>query len=340
MNISIIIPVYNAECYVERCVKSIMNQTYTDEVECIIVNDCTPDKSIDIIENILSTYHGNIHFKILHHETNQGVAQARNTGLQEAVGKYTIQLDSDDYFESDMIEKMYIKACETGADIVFSDYYLTYLDHEVYIHQVLPIDRERILGELIAGKFMGIFTRSLGNKLIARSLYTSHQITAIRGIDYNEDLLIMLSLCIVARNIVHLPFAFYHYIQYNKNSYCKKIEYKTLLDRLNANIAIENFLLNNFIKNCKKDVAFKKLSDKSYILFGTSGELQRKYISLYEDANEYISVYISETINSPYWKLAYTMGLRGNLFLFNVMRGFWQLVRNRKLLLLNVENIN
>lgn len=340
MNISIIIPVYNVEKYIKRCIESVINQTYKGEVECIIVNDCTPDRSIDIIENILSTYRGNIQFEILHHAANQGAAKARNTALEVANGEYIIQLDSDDYFDHTMLEQMYMKACETSADIVFTDYYLTYVDHEDYVSQVLPPTKERILGELIQGKFRGTFTRSLGNKLISHSIYKSHQIKCIEGIDYNEDLLVMLSIFMVSKKIVHLPLAFYHYVKYNVNSYCTAISYKTLNDRINANIVIANFLSDYSINSCERDFAFKKISDKSYILFTTSKKLQQQYATLYKETDKYILDYIHENVNSFYWRLAYRFGLRGNLFLFNLMRGFWRLVRrSRKEPLLTEKHI-
>ena len=70
MNISVIIPVYNVEKYVERCILSIMSQTYTESVECIVVNDCTPDNSMKIVEKMVSDYKGQIQFKLLYHEHN------------------------------------------------------------------------------------------------------------------------------------------------------------------------------------------------------------------------------------------------------------------------------
>ena len=103
MNISVIIPVYNVEKYVERCILSIMSQTYTESVECIVVNDCTPDNSMKIVEKMVSDYKGQIQFKLLYHEHNRGVAAVRNTGLDAASGDYIIQIDSDDYCEPDML---------------------------------------------------------------------------------------------------------------------------------------------------------------------------------------------------------------------------------------------
>lgn len=105
MNISVIIPVYNVERYVERCLLSIINQTYTESVECIVVNDCTPDNSMKIVEKLVADYKGSIQFKLLCHKHNRGLAAVRNTGINNAGGKYIVHVDSDDYCEPDMLEK-------------------------------------------------------------------------------------------------------------------------------------------------------------------------------------------------------------------------------------------
>lgn len=105
MNISVIVPVYNVEKYIERCITSIINQTFTEGVECIVINDCTPDKSMEIVERLVSKYDGSIQFKLIYHEKNKGIAAVRNTGLDTATGDYTIYIDSDDYCELDMLEK-------------------------------------------------------------------------------------------------------------------------------------------------------------------------------------------------------------------------------------------
>ena len=121
MKISIIIPVYNVEKYIHRCLTSIIKQTMTEEVECIIVNDATPDKSIDIIQELLSDYRGNISFHIINHKKNEGLAAARNSGMKHAKGDYVIHIDSDDFCETTMLEEMYNKAEEFHTDITMCD---------------------------------------------------------------------------------------------------------------------------------------------------------------------------------------------------------------------------
>lgn len=105
ITVSIIIPVYNVAQYIERCIQSVMNQTYTN-LECILVNDCTPDNSIEKCEQMIAKYDGPIEFKILHHDYNRGLSAARNTGTSSAKGEYIYYLDSDDEIMHKCIELM------------------------------------------------------------------------------------------------------------------------------------------------------------------------------------------------------------------------------------------
>lgn len=99
INISIIIPVYKVEAYIERCIKSVATQEGIGSaynLECILVDDCTPDKSMEIAKETIKPYE-NINFICLRHEVNRGCSVARNTGLNCATGEYIMFIDSDDY---------------------------------------------------------------------------------------------------------------------------------------------------------------------------------------------------------------------------------------------------
>lgn len=99
INISIIIPIYKVEAYIERCIKSVATQDGIGSaynLECILVDDCTPDKSMEIAKEVIKLYK-NIHFICLRHEVNKGCSVARNTGLEYATGGYIMFIDSDDY---------------------------------------------------------------------------------------------------------------------------------------------------------------------------------------------------------------------------------------------------
>ena len=122
MKISIIVPVYNVEEYIEDCLRSITAQTYKGEVECIIVDDCTPDSSCTIIEKFISKYAGNIQFKLLHHEKNRGLSAARNTGIDATTGEYIYFLDSDDEITPNCIELLAEPLKKEKYDFVIGDY--------------------------------------------------------------------------------------------------------------------------------------------------------------------------------------------------------------------------
>ena len=103
--VSLIIPVYNVSEYIERCIRSVMAQTYMD-IECIIVDDCGTDDSMAKCEQMIHEYEGLIKFLILRHEHNRGLSAARNTGIRQATGKWLFFLDSDDEITPNCIETL------------------------------------------------------------------------------------------------------------------------------------------------------------------------------------------------------------------------------------------
>ena len=104
--VSVVIPVYNVEKYIERCARSLFEQTL-DSIEYIFVDDCSPDNSIAVMENVLAEYpHRKEQIKIIRHEVNQGPYAARRHALQAATGDYVISCDADDWVDYDLYEKM------------------------------------------------------------------------------------------------------------------------------------------------------------------------------------------------------------------------------------------
>ncbi len=112
MKVSIIIPTYNVEAYILECLKSVAQQTYQGEMECLIVDDRGTDNSIAVAEQFIRSYQGNIIFKIIHHELNRGLSAARNTGVENATGDYVYFLDSDDAIVPETIEEMVKVVCD------------------------------------------------------------------------------------------------------------------------------------------------------------------------------------------------------------------------------------
>ena len=116
-SVSIIVPVYNVERYIERCLKAIINQSYDGNIECLLVNEATKDKSIEVINRFLNEYDGKIIFKLIEHETNRGLSAARNTGIKNANGDFLYFLDSDDEISHDCI-KLLMKSIESDTEMV------------------------------------------------------------------------------------------------------------------------------------------------------------------------------------------------------------------------------
>jgi glycosyltransferase involved in cell wall biosynthesis len=103
--VSIIVPVYNVEKYITRCFDSIVNQIYLN-IECIFIDDCSPDKSFNILKKLIAEYSGNISFHIERHDENKGLSEARNTGINNAAGEYLYFLDSDDEITKNCIQTL------------------------------------------------------------------------------------------------------------------------------------------------------------------------------------------------------------------------------------------
>lgn len=144
--VTIIIPVFKVEKFIARCIQSVFAQSYKN-IECILVNDCTPDNSAKTAQEIIDKSKG-FDIKIIHHEKNIGLSDARNTGMQAAKGKYIYFLDSDDEITVKCIEILVKKAEETGAEITLGEVSCIN-EEENWVKDIFPI-RYRD-GDLIDG---------------------------------------------------------------------------------------------------------------------------------------------------------------------------------------------
>lgn len=189
-SVSVIIPVYNVGKFIERCVRSLMEQTM-DNVEYIFVDDASPDNSIQILQKVLADYpNRRDNVRILTHAENKGLPAARNTGLAVATGEYIFHCDSDDFVEPDMLEQLYGKAIECDADIVWCDWYLTFEKSERYMKQ--PAYDTPL--EALKAMLGGAMKYNVWNKLIRRTLYVENSVEFPAGYGMGEDMTIMMLL--------------------------------------------------------------------------------------------------------------------------------------------------
>lgn len=297
--VSVIIPVYNVERFINRCAKSLLEQTLQD-VEYIFVNDATPDNSMSILSSVIKNYPDRIgHIKILEHSCNKGLPAARNTGLKAASGEYIFHCDSDDYVEPDMLETLYETAVKNNADIVWCDWFLTFGKNERYMKQPdydTPLDAVKaMLG--------GAMKYNVWNKLVKRELYHKNDIVFPEGYGMGEDMTMILPFAF-ARKVKYIPKAFYHYVKTNTGAFTQNHSVKHLTD-LQYNVSrIERSLSNKFGDDLTKEIAFLKLETKfPLLIMGDSVEQYRQWNRLYPEANKYIlqNTYISMRSRALEW---------------------------------------
>ncbi len=224
-NVSIIVPIYNVEKYIERCVVSLFEQDFED-IEYIFVNDCTPDNSIEILEEVLKKYpNRKADVKVFHQEENKGLGNARRLGMSHASGEYYIQIDSDDWCELNMISQLYNKAKEIDADVVACDYYDSYIDTgDIYHKQYHTGEREQDVWNM----YIGHLRPFDWNKLIKRDLHIKNGILYPIDMNIATDTWFILRIYSVAERIGYVPNALYHYWRDNMASISNKITPKYL----------------------------------------------------------------------------------------------------------------
>ncbi len=314
MNISVIIPVYNVEKFVERCILSIMNQTYTEDVECIIVNDYTPDSSMEIVERLIADYKGQMQFKLLNHEYNKGIAVVRNTGLNAASGDYVIYIDSDDYCEPDMLEKMYAKAIEEAADVVVADFWDIYSDKEIYVTQQMPGINESYAKLLLQGKIEVV----VWNKMIRRELLIENDLSFIEGIDMGEDVLFIHRLFSLSPKVVYVAEAFVHYVRCNSESYTRNISKKSLHDTFFWVKYLTDFYTKaGLYTELYGELCKIQIRSGLFLTEHSRGKLQRQWNSLYNDIGLKDIVKYSSTCKEMFASLLVA------LHLLPILNGWW-----------------
>lgn len=222
--VSVCIPVYGVEKYIERCARSLFEQTMHDGIEFIFVNDCTPDKSIEILEDVLTEYpHRKEQTKIFHHERNKGLVAARKTGLIHASGEYIIHCDSDDWVELDMYEKMYSTAVESDADIVYCGYFENVLSGK---QRTITIPQCNSCDTLLKNILSGKIHCSLWNKLFKKNIALADDIYTPDNICLSEDFLRVSQMLLKSKKVSWCSGSYYHYFREREDSYTSPGAYK------------------------------------------------------------------------------------------------------------------
>lgn len=196
--VSVIVPVYNVEEYLERCLDSLVNQTLKD-IEIIIVNDGSTDGSKEKIQKYINTYKNIVYLE----KENGGLSSARNYGIPYAKGEYIGFVDSDDYVELTMYEKMYNKAIEEKSDMVECDFIWEY-----------PNKKREDIGKVYSSKKEAIIEARVvaWNKIIKKDIIEKTKITFPEGLRY-EDIEFFYKIVPYLDKISFVKETLVHYVQ-------------------------------------------------------------------------------------------------------------------------------
>jgi glycosyltransferase involved in cell wall biosynthesis len=236
IKISIIVPVYNAEKYLHRCLSSIVMQTFSD-LELILVDDASTDNSPAICDKYSQN---DSRIIVIHNKENHGCPQSRKIGLNRARGDFVLYIDSDDWIENAMLEKLYNKTQADNLDFVFCDYFSDNTPEKI----AFPCpDRDSLLNQLLELKF----THNVWNKLIKREIYEKIEFPTA---SWAEDKAITIQTVYYAQKIGHLEEPLYHYcINKGSMAHNKDLEYKIINERYENWKLILSFLSQKYGEN-------------------------------------------------------------------------------------------
>jgi glycosyltransferase involved in cell wall biosynthesis len=241
--VSVIIPVYGVEKYIERCARSLFEQTL-DDIEYIFVDDCTKDQSIDILQKVLADYPSRqSQTTIVHHEINKGLPAARQTGIKVANGAYIAHCDSDDWVDKDMYRQMYDMAIEKNADLVVCDYFVSNGTKNEKFSGCIHVEKDNFIRDCISMQS----TWAVWNKLFKKSLFVDNIAYPVDNM--GEDMAITLQILLKIDNIAYVSNPLYYYFT-NPKSITQAQSLDSLLIRYhqikrNADIVVNAYVLSN-----------------------------------------------------------------------------------------------
>ena len=222
MKVSVIIAAYNIEKYIQRCIESVVNQSER-EIEIIIVNDGSTDNTLNII-NKVNELDERI---IVINKKNQGLIEARKTGLKYANGEFILFLDGDDWLENNCIEELYKTANDKKADVVLYNAYMVYDDRKEIFDTFIEKFIDDIKKNPVKNLLLLNISPTIWSKFIKKSFLEENNIEFPQNISYAEDLAAVLNIFINKPKIVCNEKRFYNYYQRN-DSISNKISSKVL----------------------------------------------------------------------------------------------------------------
>ncbi|MEY2701520.1 MAG: hypothetical protein RLY43_140 [Bacteroidota bacterium] len=300
--LSIIIPIFNVEDYLIKCLDSVINQTYTN-TEIILVNDGSQDKCQSIC-NEYSLIHNNI---IVIHKDNGGLSSARNAGLDKATGEYIAFVDSDDWIDADMYKTLIGLIEDNNADIAACDFKEVYIDKTVFHNNsgnVTIFNKEEAINSLVTVKNSVRF--EVWNKVFKRELIGDLR---FKERQVFEDVFFDRNIFLKLKKLVYIDKPFYNYLktrQGNTNSYFNENKLKVFKEFDDFITDLKNSLLTDTSKRFEAfalDFAIGLYCDA--MRFGATSEIKDIIVKQHR-------IYHKVSINNSYIKK-----IKSNLFFFS-----------------------
>lgn len=306
--ISIIVPIYNIEKYLSRCLDSILAQTYKN-LEVILVDDGSVDNSGMIADE----YARNDQRIIVIHQVNKGVSAARNAGLDLATGDYIGFVDGDDYIESDMYEILMRIIDEQQVDIAHCGYQMVYpsrIDYYYNTREKQKMNREEGVFELLKGRKI---EPGLWNKLYKAELFKEIRLPI--GIAETEDLLCNFELFCLAESSFFYDVSKYHYMLRSGSATSETLSEKKRRDRY--------YVVSYIMNKVRYDDIYYGIAYERYLRILIENAMQKDYSKLQKESLERLRKESGKAIFSKDFGLR----VKGIVIATSYLRGFYRIIR-------------
>jgi len=266
--VSVIVAVYGAEKYIEKCARSLFEQTL-DDMEFIFVDDCSPDRTVDILNVLIEEYRPrfeemNYKVRVERMPTNSGLPTVRKHGVQLATGDYVIHCDNDDWVDRDMYQQMYETAIAEKADAVVCDWFIERGNEQKRVTAVRSLSKQSMIGGIMSDTV----TRSVWNKMFARTLYD-------KGIEkplgnMGEDLVLCIQLFFFSSKISYIEKPLYHHF-YNPTSISNTRSKEKALEYFvsstdNVDLVVNFLEKHGVVNEYEKDLSVFKYTEKKFLI--------------------------------------------------------------------------
>lgn len=236
--VSILVPIYGVEKYIRRCAISLFEQTYLN-IEYIFVNDCTPDNSISLLQEVIAKYPNRINqIRIVNHVKNKGLAAARNTAVDAANGDFLLHVDSDDYISLELVERLVSEQLRSNADIVDC----SAIFHKRISEKVYKSPNYKTTKEWVCNLLLKKCAPVIWGRLIRSSLYKDNDIKCMEGVNMGEDWQVTPRLYYYSKSCSSIGYIGVHYfVEHDGSSYTQNFSLKNYDDINRCILFLESF---------------------------------------------------------------------------------------------------